>query len=198
MGGKNPFLGIAYVVVGGLCVVLGFVFTIAHLVKPRHVQSHKFGVNLKANSGTGNWEIIPICHGTITTQRQRESQLAEKPEQVHSMMGFQVDRPSQYRFRATILTRRNGWALGVHQEFRGPMRMPWLHFFQFGCYNSESSVHFFSTRAYANSPTLKFQVFNPCLELRRCLVRPNGAHTALQTARIMTPDSKRHIPQRSI
>jgi len=37
MGGKNPFLGIAYVVVGGLCIVLGVVFTVAHLVKPRHV-----------------------------------------------------------------------------------------------------------------------------------------------------------------
>lgn len=35
IGGKNPFLGIAYVVVGGLCVVLGAVFTVAHLIKPR-------------------------------------------------------------------------------------------------------------------------------------------------------------------
>ena len=37
MGGRNPFLGIAYVVVGGLCVVIGVVFTIAHLVRPRYV-----------------------------------------------------------------------------------------------------------------------------------------------------------------
>lgn len=37
MGGKNPFLGIAYVVVGGICVVLGALFTVAHLIKPRLV-----------------------------------------------------------------------------------------------------------------------------------------------------------------
>ena len=39
MGGRNPFLGIAYVVVGGLCVVLGVLFTVAHLVRPRYVKS---------------------------------------------------------------------------------------------------------------------------------------------------------------
>lgn len=37
IGGKNNFLGIAYVVVGGICIVLGVVFTVTHLIKPRYV-----------------------------------------------------------------------------------------------------------------------------------------------------------------
>ena len=37
MGGRNPFLGIAYVVVAGLCVVLGTLFTARHFWKPRYL-----------------------------------------------------------------------------------------------------------------------------------------------------------------
>ncbi|KAF2454434.1 ligand-effect modulator 3 family [Lineolata rhizophorae] len=42
MGGKNPFLGIAYVVVGGICVLLGALFTAAHLIKPRKLGDHTY------------------------------------------------------------------------------------------------------------------------------------------------------------
>jgi len=42
IGGKNPFLGIAYVVVGGLCIVLGTLFTVAHLIKPRKLGDHTY------------------------------------------------------------------------------------------------------------------------------------------------------------
>ncbi|KAF3164775.1 hypothetical protein TWF225_001598 [Orbilia oligospora] len=42
MGGKNPFLGIAYIVVGGLCVLLGVIFTARHLFKPRKLGDHTY------------------------------------------------------------------------------------------------------------------------------------------------------------
>ncbi|KAK4965671.1 alkylphosphocholine resistance protein lem3 [Elasticomyces elasticus] len=42
MGGKNPFLGIAYVVVGGICVLLGALFTATHLIRPRKLGDHTY------------------------------------------------------------------------------------------------------------------------------------------------------------
>lgn len=42
MGGKNPFLGIAYIVVGGICIVLGAMFTVTHLIRPRKLGDHTY------------------------------------------------------------------------------------------------------------------------------------------------------------
>lgn len=38
LGGKNDFLGIAYLTVGGICFFLALVFTIMYLVKPRYIH----------------------------------------------------------------------------------------------------------------------------------------------------------------
>lgn len=53
LGGKNPFLGIAYLVVGSLCIVIGFVFLTIHL---------KIG---KSSSDLGN---IPLTSRTAYFQ----------------------------------------------------------------------------------------------------------------------------------
>ncbi|GAA6062324.1 hypothetical protein JCM10212_006876 [Sporobolomyces blumeae] len=42
IGGKNPFLGIAYIAVGGACVLLGLVLTVRHLVRPRKLGDPKY------------------------------------------------------------------------------------------------------------------------------------------------------------
>lgn len=42
IGGKNPFLGIAYIVVAGICVLLGLLLTIRQLVKPRKLGDMRY------------------------------------------------------------------------------------------------------------------------------------------------------------
>ncbi|CAG8434508.1 674_t:CDS:2 [Scutellospora calospora] len=42
LGGKNSFLGLAYIAVGIACVILGTIFTARHLYKPRKLGDHTY------------------------------------------------------------------------------------------------------------------------------------------------------------
>ncbi|KAF6826754.1 LEM3 family/CDC50 family protein [Colletotrichum musicola] len=56
MGGKNPFLGIAYIVVGGICILLGAIFTVTHLIRPRKLGDHTY---LSWNNAPGSKQAGP-------------------------------------------------------------------------------------------------------------------------------------------
>ncbi|KAJ2451761.1 alkylphosphocholine resistance protein lem3 [Coemansia sp. RSA 2424] len=42
IGGRNPVLGIAFIVVGGLCVLLGCIFAVRHFYRPRRLGDHTY------------------------------------------------------------------------------------------------------------------------------------------------------------
>lgn len=47
LGGKNDFLGFAYLIVGGLCIFLAFAFTLLYLIKPRLVAFELRSITVK-------------------------------------------------------------------------------------------------------------------------------------------------------
>jgi len=71
MGGKNNFLGIAYLVIGGLCILLGAFFTVANLFRPRFVSQHSLVWDHYLTT-TENSVTIPIFHGTMTHLHQEQ------------------------------------------------------------------------------------------------------------------------------
>merc|ERR1711916_287322 len=42
MGGKNSFLGLAYIIVGSLCFLLGTIFLIANIARPRNLGDQRY------------------------------------------------------------------------------------------------------------------------------------------------------------
>ncbi|KAJ2743167.1 alkylphosphocholine resistance protein lem3 [Coemansia sp. BCRC 34301] len=42
IGGRNPVLGITFIVVGGLCVLLGCIFAVRHFYRPRRLGDHTY------------------------------------------------------------------------------------------------------------------------------------------------------------
>jgi len=51
LGGKNPFLGIAYIVVGCICFIIGIIFLFIHLMFGRTTQEMlNIGPNSQYNS----------------------------------------------------------------------------------------------------------------------------------------------------
>ncbi|KAK3131027.1 hypothetical protein QOZ80_6BG0501100 [Eleusine coracana subsp. coracana] len=50
LGGKNSFLGYAYLSVGGFCIFLAFTFTLLYFIKPRKLGDHNY---LSWNRNTG-------------------------------------------------------------------------------------------------------------------------------------------------
>ncbi|SCZ89548.1 BZ3500_MvSof-1268-A1-R1_Chr1-1g01250 [Microbotryum saponariae] len=47
IGGRNPFLGYAYIVVGGVCIILGLALTLRHLIKPRKLVCFRFRLDVE-------------------------------------------------------------------------------------------------------------------------------------------------------
>jgi hypothetical protein len=59
IGGKNPFLGIAYVVVGSICILLGLAFLLKHHFSPRYDCWYMSALFNRIE----NWAIIRIYPG---------------------------------------------------------------------------------------------------------------------------------------
>lgn len=67
IGGRNPFLGIAYIVVGGLCFVLGLLFLIKHIVKPRKLGDHSYLSWNQDAGASGPAGVAPQASGIDST-----------------------------------------------------------------------------------------------------------------------------------
>lgn len=42
LGGRNPYIGIAYMAIGALCLAIGIVFTLTYCIKPRKIGDTRY------------------------------------------------------------------------------------------------------------------------------------------------------------
>ncbi len=70
LGGKNIFMGVAYLTIGVLCIVLALVFLLIHLRHPRPLGDPSYlSWNRKNSHGTDNlrsWFLLPMCFWHLT------------------------------------------------------------------------------------------------------------------------------------
>lgn len=69
IGGRNNYLGIAFLVVGGLCIILGGIFTVTHLIKPRYVLNSDGNLTMReaeTNSVIESLVTTPTSAGTTS------------------------------------------------------------------------------------------------------------------------------------
>jgi hypothetical protein len=105
MGGKNPFLGIAYIVVGGLCILLGAVFLATHLIKPRS-GIRPFADRHSTDKYAENLVITPISPGIMTSPARRQPPGARAVRKGENWSHYFVSRtpsPFLFSFSAMVL-----------------------------------------------------------------------------------------------
>ncbi|KAJ2498937.1 alkylphosphocholine resistance protein lem3 [Coemansia sp. RSA 1972] len=72
IGGRNPVLGIAFIAVGGLCVLLGCIFAVRHFYRPRRLGDHTYlSWNQQVASGLADNGAQGAATGRQDTLRQR-------------------------------------------------------------------------------------------------------------------------------
>ncbi|KAJ2851089.1 alkylphosphocholine resistance protein lem3, partial [Coemansia erecta] len=81
IGGRNPVLGIAFIVVGGLCVLLGCIFAIRHFYRPRRLGDHTYlSWNQQVASGLAdNGTPSAANNAAASGRKNNEGLLRQRP-----------------------------------------------------------------------------------------------------------------------
>ncbi|KAJ2849787.1 alkylphosphocholine resistance protein lem3 [Coemansia brasiliensis] len=79
IGGRNPVLGIAFIAVGGLCVLLGCIFAIRHFYRPRRLGDHTYlSWNQQVASGLADNSNRNIATAASTSHNHPASSMRQR------------------------------------------------------------------------------------------------------------------------